>query len=85
MGKFRGSRITMRVCMRSVTQACPTLCDPMDCSPPGSSHHEILQARLPEWGAMPSSRGWSRPKDQTRISCTAGAFFTTELPGKPPE
>ena len=53
--------------------------------PAGSSHHEILQARLPEWGAMPSSRGSSRPKDQTRISCTAGAFFTTELPGKPPE
>ena len=41
-------------------------------SPPGSSVHGILQARTLEWGAMPSSRGSSRPRDQTRISCTAG-------------
>ena len=60
-------------------------CDPRDCSPPGSSRHETLQARVLEWGAMPSSRGSSRPKDQTHISCTAGGFFTAELPGKPPE
>ena len=38
-------------------QSCPTLCDPMDCSPPGSSAHGILQARILEWVAMPSSRG----------------------------
>ena len=36
---------------------CPTLCDPLDCSPPGSSAHGILQARILEWAAMPSSRG----------------------------
>ena len=50
-----------------------TLCDPMDCSPPGSSVHGILLARALEWGAMPSSRGSSRPRDQTHvsfISCT---------------
>ena len=43
-------------------EAFPSLCDPMDCSPPGSSVHEILQARILEWVAMPSSRGssWSR-------------------------
>ena len=40
-----------------VAQSCLTLCDPMDCSPPGSSVHEILQARVVEWVAMPSSRG----------------------------
>ena len=84
-GKFWSSRITMHVCMCSVAQACPTLCDPMDCSPPGSSRHEILQARLLEWGAIPSSRGSSQPKDRTHVPCAAGGFFTAEPPGKPPE
>ena len=42
-----------------VAQSCPTLCDPMDCSPPGSSVHGILQARILEWLATPSSRGSS--------------------------
>ena len=46
-----------------VTQLCPTLCDPMDCSPPGSSVHGILQARTLEWVAISSSRGSSQPKD----------------------
>ena len=44
-------------------QSCPTLCDPTDCSPPGSSVPGILQARILEWVAMPSSRGSSRPKE----------------------
>ena len=39
-----------------VTQSCPTLCDPMDCSQPGSSVHGILQARVLEWVAIPSPR-----------------------------
>ena len=43
----------------SVAQSCPTLCDAMDCSPPGTSVHGILQARILEWAAMPSSRGSS--------------------------
>ena len=64
-------------------QSCPTLCDPMDCSPPGSSVHEILQARILEWVAMPSSTGSSWPKDWTHVSCIEGRFFTAELPGKP--
>ena len=59
-----------------VTQSCPTLCYPMDCSPPGSSVHGILQARILEWVAIPFSGGSSRPRDQPRVSCTAGAFFT---------
>ena len=60
----------------SVTQSCPSLCDPMDCSPPGSSAHGILQARILEWVAIPFSRGSSRPRDQTQVSCIAGIFFT---------
>ena len=55
---------------------CPTLCDPMDSSLPGSSVHGILQARIPEWAAIPFFRGSSRPKDQTQASCIAGRFFT---------
>ena len=56
---------------------------PMDCSPPGSSVHGILQARRLEWVAMPSSRGslWSR--DQTHISCTAGGSSPSKAQGKP--
>ena len=59
-----------------VAQLCPTLCDPMDCNPPGSSVHEIFQARILEWVAISFSRGSSQPRDQTRVSCTAGRFFT---------
>ena len=48
-----------------VTQSCPTLCDPMDCSPPGFSVHGILQIRILEyWVAIPFSRGFSRPRDR---------------------
>ena len=51
-----------------VAQLCPTLCDPVDCSPPGSSVHGILQARVLEWVAISFSRRSSQPRDQTRIS-----------------
>ena len=50
-------------------QSCQTLCDPMHCSPPGSSVPGILQARILDWVAMPSSRVSSRPRDQTCVSC----------------
>ena len=49
-------------------QSCPTLCDPMDYSSLGSSDHGILQARILEWIAMPSCKGSSRPRNQTRVS-----------------
>ena len=55
----------------------------MDCSPSGSSVHGISQARTLEWIAISFSRGSSRPRGQTHISCTAGRFFTTEPPGNP--
>ena len=48
-----------------ITQLCLTLCDPMNCSPPGSSVHGILQARILEWVAISFSRGSSRPRDWT--------------------
>ena len=73
----------MGLCL--VTQLCPTLCDPMDCSPPGSYVYGILQARILEWVPMLTSRGSFQPRDQTYVtcsSCTATGFFTTELPGK---
>ena len=58
-----------------VTQSCLTLCDPVDCSPPGSSVHGILQARVLEWVAIFFSRGYSQARDQTQLSHTAGRLF----------
>ena len=52
-------------------------------SPPGSFVHGISQARILEWVAISSSRGSSQPRDQTRVSCVAGGFFTTESSEKP--
>ena len=68
--------VMVNVCCVLVAQSCPTLCDPMDCNPPGSSVHEIFQARILEWVAISFSRGSSQPRDRTRVSCTAGKFFT---------
>ena len=57
-------------------QLCPILCNPMNCSPPGSFLHGILQARILEWVAIAFSRASSRPRDQTWVSCIVGRFFT---------
>ena len=51
-----------------VAQLCPTLCDPMECSPPGSSIHGIFQARILEWVVISFSRGSSQPRDCTEVS-----------------
>ena len=61
-----------------VTQSCPTLCHPMECSPPGSSVLGIFQARIQEWVAIPFSRGSSQDvwEGQTQISHLASRFFT---------
>ena len=53
------------LCCAQQLQSCPTLGNLEDCSPPGSSVHGILQARILEWVAIPSSRGSSQPRDQT--------------------
>ena len=65
-----------------VTQPCPTLCKPMDYSLPLSSVCEIFQARVLEWVAISFSRGSSRLRDRTRVSCTVERCFTSESPGK---
>ena len=59
------------------------LCEPMHYSPLGSSVHGILQARILEWVAMPSSRASSRPGDQIQVSCITGRFFIDEPRRKP--
>ena len=64
------------ICYCLVTQSCPTLEDPMDCSPPGSSVHGTSQARILERVAIPFSRGSSWPGDGTRVSCITGGLFT---------
>ena len=68
----------------TLLQSCLTLCDTMDCSPPGSSVHGVLQARILEWVAVPSSRESSRPK---RVSLTSPKLVAGSLPlapaGKP--
>ena len=66
-----------------VTQSCPTLCSPMDCSSPGSSVHGILQARTLEWVAIPFSRS-SWPRNQTEVSCIAGRLFIIQATRKVP-
>ena len=58
-----------------VAQLCPTLCDPVDYSPPGSSVHGILQARILEWVAISFSRGSSQLRDRTQVSRIAGRRF----------
>ena len=73
----------MIVCSKSPQSCLKTVYDPKDCSPPGSSVHGILQARILECVAVPFSRGSSWPRDQTGISHTGGRFFAIEPPGKP--
>ena len=68
-------RLVVAVCVL-VAQSRPTLCNRMDCSPPGSSVYGILQARILEWVAVPFSRGSSQPRDWTQVSLFAGWFFT---------
>ena len=73
-----------------VPLSCSTLCDPMDCSPStvdrSFSVHEVLQARIPEWIAMPSSRGSPQPTNRTQVTCLQhwqAGFLSLVPPGKP--
>ena len=66
----------LHLCMcAQLLQSCPILCDPVDYSPPGSSVHGVSQARILEWVAISFSRGFSEPRDWTRVSCIAGRFL----------
>ena len=70
------------MCAKSF-QSCLTLCNPMDCSPPGSSVHGILQARILEWVTVLFSRRSSPPRDQTRSPTLQADSLPAELQGKP--
>ena len=74
-GKLWRSGDGQRAVKALVTQSCPTLCDPMNSSSPGSSVHRNFQARVLEWVVIPFSRGSSQPRDQTQVSCIVGRFF----------
>ena len=76
--KIISSCVCVCVCVL-VDQLCLTLCNPPVCSPPSSSVHGILQARILEWVAISFSRGSSWPRDWTWVSCIAGRFFTWTL------
>ena len=82
---LKSSLLSYTPCVGLHAQLCPILCNPVDCSPPGSSVHRIFQARILEWVTISSSKGSSRHRDRTCdscVSCITGGFFTTELPGK---
>ena len=81
-GKSTGVGCHCHSCIRIHNMMCVcislsglTLCDPMDCRPPSSSVHGILQATILEWVAIPFSRGSSQPRDQTQVSHIANIFF----------
>ena len=72
--------VCIHVCVCVCAQSCLTLCNPMDCSPPGSSVHGIFQARILEWVAISSSRGSSQPRNGPMFlvfPALAGRLFTT--------
>ena len=73
---------TQKLFVVLVTESGSPLCDPTDCSPPGSSVHGIPQARRVEWVAISFSRGSSQPRGQTQVSSITGRFFTTKPPGR---
>ena len=81
-------RDTIVVLCHEFAQLCPTLCNPMDCNPPGSSLHGILQARVLQWVAISFSRESSQPRDWTWVSCVPGRCFnlwaTREAPTSQP-
>ena len=68
-----------------VIQSCLTLCDPMDCSPLGTSVYGVTSGKNTEWVAMPFSRGSSQPRDWTQVSCTAGRFFAIRATREAPK
>ena len=79
----RVSQMLWISCCCLVVQSCLTLCDPVDYSPPGSSVHGILQARMLEWIAMPLSRGSSQPRGWTQAPALWADSLLSEPPGKP--
>ena len=79
MSTFCSISLGLQSMQSEVTQSCWTLCDPMDCSLPGSSVNGILQARIFEWVAIAFSRGSSWLRNRTGVSCIVGRFFISRL------
>ena len=77
------SNVCVCVCVCLVPKSCLTLCDPMDCSQPGSSVHGICQVRILEWVVVPFSTDFANPRIKPASSELAGGFFTTEPLGRP--
>ena len=72
----------IHLCVQAkLLQSCMTLWDLRNCNLPGSSVHGILQETILEWVAVSSSRGSSRPRDRTQVSCISGGFFTVWATG----
>ena len=71
------------MCASSVSRSCPTLCDPLDCSPPGSFVHGIIQTRIQEW--VPTSGNLPDPGIVSVSPALAGTFFISKILGKPQE
>ena len=82
MGRPGWREVWGSVCCCSV-RLCPTLCDPKDCSPPGSCVHGLIQARVLEWVAMLFSRGSSHRRDETQISCIGRQILLLSHLGSP--
>ena len=76
LGTYPVLQMLINIREREVSQSCLTLCDPMDCSLPGSSVHEIFQAIVLEWIAISFSKGSSQLRDWTRVSCIVDRCFT---------
>ena len=77
------SHLRFCCCCCLVSKSCPTVCDPMDCSLPGPSVHEIFLARILEWVAISSPGDLPDPGIEAVSPALAGRFFTAESPGKP--
>ena len=80
---FVSAKVSRGESESEVDQSCPTLCHPVDCSPPGSSVHGILQARILEWAAIHFSRGSSNPGIEPRSPAMWAEALTSEPQGKP--
>ena len=74
--RHKWKKVKVKVKVKSLSRVpCPTLCNPMDCSLPGSSVHRILQVRIPEWVAISFSRGSSWPRARTQVSRIGGRRY----------
>ena len=85
--KTEGHKLKPSICHLkvkvSVAHLCPTLCDPMDCSSPGSSVHGLFHTKILEWVAISFFSGSSQPRNRTQVSCITGRFFTVSYQKSP--